>query len=143
MAELIKKSRELSNLPPIDNKILAKNAMTWAESLFLVVPEQDLKESFNEAFKLHDSSYPISAFEINAGYNALKALRSKQAEIERQRELTQVTTEMNSPHWEPCKLCFDCGFRQETRLFDGIPVHGVIRCYSCKYWVRRAKQFAN
>lgn len=136
--ELIKKSLELSNQAPLEDKELGKRAVTWSEILFENISEEWLKHSFNAVFKVHKSSFPISAYEVNEGYRIVQQLRSKQEDIKRQKELTQLTNNMRSPGWKSCEYCFDSGMRRVPNPNDPREM-GVIRCNRCGYWERKAK----
>lgn len=45
-----------------------KRTKTWARLLFGIVPEEFLQESFDIAFDLHRSEFPVNAYEIKNAY---------------------------------------------------------------------------
>ena len=48
-------------------------AEAWARVLFGVIPENRLPDAFDRAFQLHDSSFPVNAYEIKLAWEKIKS----------------------------------------------------------------------
>lgn len=47
-------------------------AKVWSDLLFEIVPENRLNDAFRRAFRDHDSSFPVNAYEIKAAWEAIE-----------------------------------------------------------------------
>lgn len=46
-------------------------ACDWQDALEKVIPVEHLPEAFDKAFEIHETSYPITAFDIKHGYEQI------------------------------------------------------------------------
>lgn len=97
------------------------------------VPEQELQRCFDRAFAGHDSSFPISAYDMKTAYDAIVAdereLENRKRE-ERRRKLEAITTE---PKYRICEHCHSGGFREVFNRKDPDNTY-VVKCNQCNYW---------
>lgn len=133
--ELIAKSLELSNQPSLTENELGERGLTWAEILFEIIPEDDLKPSFNRAFKDNDTTFPVNAPMIKIAFERI-ATERKYALIR--------SYQANASDDFQCEFCFNCGFCGIDKDGYSIPLearnpHGVRKCFvgDCHYWERR------
>lgn len=136
VTELIIKSGELANHPPLNDLALQARALAWAEVLFTVVPAEDLKPAFNEAFTGAKTDFAINAQAVKIGYDRL---------LEKRRQAAQAEAVRESPanaKFSTCDWCFGGGWVSVDRDNFSVPyevrcVRGVRRCHLCDYWARR------
>lgn len=84
--KLILRSLELCQQPPLEPKALFRRGEVWAEMMSMVIPLEDLEESFLIAQSVHESTFPINAHDIKNGYDALAARRNREMLAEREAE---------------------------------------------------------
>jgi hypothetical protein len=135
MMRYIKKSISLSSSPPVSDGVLEERAEDWTEVLFDIVPESYLADAFQLAAQNHESNFPISAFEVKAAFDQIYREEQKRFRQENFERALELETEIHSPNFEPCVICYGCGFAPTSRTDDtGKSYSGVIKCYSCNYW---------
>jgi hypothetical protein len=133
--ELIVKSLELANQTTLFDEALTIRALAWSEALFGTIPHDDLKESFNEAFKGNKTTFPISAQMVAQGYEALQQKRK----YERFKD-----SQANNKTETDCPYCFNSGFCGVSPDNYNVPLNsderakfgkmsGVRHCH-CDYW---------
>lgn len=98
---LILKSLELANQNTLSDDALSVRALTWSELLFNIVPVDDLKPAFNQAFADNKTTFPISAQMIAQGYEVLQQKRKN----ERIKD-----SQANNKSETDCPFCFNSGF---------------------------------
>lgn len=137
---LILKALELANQNTLSDDGLNVRALTWSEVLFNIVPIDDLKASFNEAFAANKTTFPISAQMIAQGYEALTQKRKYERIKDSQ---ANNKTETSFP------FCFNSGFCGVSVENFNVPLNskerakfgkmaGVRHCH-CDYWEKRRK----
>ena len=142
VAELILKSVDLAGQDTLSESELGRRSMAWAEVLFEnEIPETELKNSFNQAFKDSAKDFPINAVAIKNGYQRLLELRSQKIkESEIRNSQANATDEMQ------CDFCFNSGWvsiEKEGEIYYSVPLvrdnwlYGVRKCHVCDYWERR------
>lgn len=52
-------------------------AKVWSDTLFGVVPANKLRAAFDHAFRTHDSTFPINAYEIKAAWENLSVMEAE------------------------------------------------------------------
>jgi hypothetical protein len=82
MVQIISKSISLANAPSLTREELIIRARDWAEILFQVVPENQLVQSLKRAFDDHDSSFPLTAYELKTAYRQMHAENGRRAAVE-------------------------------------------------------------
>lgn len=132
VTELIIKSSELANHPPLAETPLNARAMAWAELLYDVVPLDDLKPAFNAAFTTAKSDFPINAQAVKIGFDRVIELRRQAAQ-----EVYEIPTTANDEI--PCEWCHGGGWVSVDCEGFSVPyqVHlarGVRKCHLCSYW---------
>jgi len=132
---IILDSFRLSSQAPTDEEI-ALRSQSWTRHLMGVVPEVELQRCFDRAFADHDSSFPVSAYDVKSAYDAIladeRAAEAKRRE-ERRRQLDAMTTE---PKYLICDHCYNSGFRQIRNPNDP-DGRWVVKCNLCNYWFNR------
>lgn len=93
-----------------------------------VIPEDQLEQAFNRAFREHTGNFPVSAYDLKAAYEA--ELAETAAVKKREREIEHIK-EVSANRFE-CFACFNSGWRHV--LDSAGKSQGVIRCDKCKYW---------
>lgn len=78
--ELISKTLSLANQPPLAQEEIFERACAWQDVLEKSIPLERLPEAFGKAFELHESPFPITAFEINYAYKQI--LKEEKAKCE-------------------------------------------------------------
>ena len=137
--EIILKSRELGNHPPLTEIQLADRTEIWANLLFKVIPHKHLLPSFTKAFADSKDGFIVNAYQMANAYRNL-SFKLNEATRVKQLESTQKLT--NSPNWEPCDTCFGSGFITITKTVDGRQIEGVVRSDNCcNYWTRYSHTF--
>ena len=140
MKELILKSLELSNQATLSDDGLDVRGLAWSEVLFNIVPCEDLKPAFNQAFADNKTNFPISAQMIAQGYEVLTQKRK----YERIKD-----SQANNKSETDCPFCFNSGFCGVSPENYNVPLNsherakfgkmsGVRHCH-CDYWERRKK----
>ena len=79
---IVDDSFSLSSQNATDAEKLAR-AEVWARVLFGVIPENRLQDAFDRAFQLHDSSFPVNAYEIKLAWEKIKT-EEREAKIKTQ-----------------------------------------------------------
>ena len=69
---IVNDSFELSSQDVSMEKKVARAAL-WSRVLFDCVPSRDLQASFDRAFALHTTPFPVNAYEIKAAYELIRA----------------------------------------------------------------------
>lgn len=133
---IIKKSQNLSNLPPLDRDAILSRANDWFDILHDQIPFESLRISFEDATRNNRSDRLINAFSLLDSYGRIREEEKERKRLEFEHNVRVIEDSRNSLGYQPCEACFDCGFREVTRTFDGVPYKGVIKCYSCNYWER-------
>jgi hypothetical protein len=136
VTELIIKSGELANHPPLNDLALQARALAWAEVLFTVVPADDLKPAFNAAFTSAKSDFAINAQAVKLGYERVVELRRQAAQAD------DLRTSPANAKFTPCEWCYGGGWVSVDRENFSVPYEvrcsrGVRRCHMCNYWERR------
>jgi hypothetical protein len=115
---------------------LGHRTQTWAETLFGLVPENQLKPSFNRAFKDSTNDFPVNANAIKSAY--LKIQQEAQYE-----QIKEYQANNRDDDYE-CKFCFNSGFCSVDAEGFSVPLivrgrYGVKKCNAvgCDYWFRR------
>jgi hypothetical protein len=132
VTELVLKALEIAQQPPLKGEELLRRSITWAELLFEAgLPENELKESFNVAFKNHQTDFPINAVAVKNGYESLIKKR-QQAILDNSIRNSQANA---SDDWQ-CPYCFNSGWCSVDR--NGYRVSLVAdNRPDCEYWGRR------
>ena len=136
VTELIIKSGELANHPPLEETPLNARALAWAEVLFPIVPLDDLKPAFNAAFTSAKSDFAINAQAVKLGYERVVELRRQAAQAD------DLRTSPANAKFTPCEWCYGGGWVSVDRENFSIPYQvrcsrGVRKCHICSYWERR------
>lgn len=72
---LVNQSYHLSSHnPTLAEKI--ERAEVWAEVLSGIIPESDLQECFERAFKDHESGFVVNAYDLKAAWDGIEADRA-------------------------------------------------------------------
>jgi hypothetical protein len=124
-------------MPSLTETEAGNRSLTWADVLFETVPEDFLYLSFNRAFEDRKDEYPLSAYSIKLAYQVLITERQKAAQKQNAESSSDHQSEYLSPHWKSCEICFDTGFAETARVFNGRSYRGVIKSFCCKYWERQ------
>lgn len=115
---------------------MRERASDWAEVLFGIIPEADLIPAFQRAVKDHQSTFPVSAYEVKEAFKKVDSER-RQEQAELQAKLIE-RAEKESPNFNVCAQCFGAGFRRTfERDVWGTEHWGVVYCNDCDYWERR------
>ena len=133
--DLTKKGQNLLNLPPLDKDSLLSRAEDWFDILHKKIPFENLRTSFEDMCQNH-TTRSISAFDLIAAYDQFQETEKERKRLNFEQTMTEIEAAKKTPNYAPCEMCFDCGFTQVTRYFNGEAVKGVIKCHSCGYWQR-------
>lgn len=100
------------------------------------IPEQDLQKAFDRAFADHDTSFPVSAYDLKTAYE--RVIENERVENRRrmtQQSIQEMALSSSRNYWE-CEHCNGCGFRYVDDPHGSL-YRGVVRCDRCEYWARR------
>lgn len=116
----------------------AARADTWARVLFGIVPEDRLQNAFDRAFRDHDSSFPVNAYDIKTAW---EKIRTEEYEAEKTARLAECPNDkyhigetasvvLMNPHTQedelyPCPKCRPEEF--ENKKKTDIALYGEIK----------------
>jgi hypothetical protein len=85
--ELVKKTNNWANLPPLSELDLADRAMDWQDELELEIPRERLPDAVRRARKNHKSSFALNLYEILNAWEEItgEETAERQKQIERER----------------------------------------------------------
>ncbi|MBX7170592.1 MAG: hypothetical protein K1X72_06510 [Pyrinomonadaceae bacterium] len=89
VVELIRKTKSLANQTPLEYEEIFVQACDWQDVLEELIPVERLTEAFKKAFKLHETSYPITALDIKHGYQQILIEENAQRVEEARQEKEQ------------------------------------------------------
>jgi hypothetical protein len=85
--ELVKKTNNWANLPPLSELDLADRAMDWQDELELEIPRERLPDAVRRARKNHKSSFALNLYEILTAWEEITAeeIADRQKQLQRER----------------------------------------------------------
>lgn len=138
MFPIVEDSFQLSSQNATLEEIAARTK-TWARALFGVIPEFRLQDAFDAAFQVHDSTFPVSAYEIKLEWQKIEIRERAETQarrIEFEKENPKLAcpdrarhknddgdVEICSPvNWNeeillPCKTCQPKAYEAERARF--------------------------
>jgi len=132
---IIRRTLDLANQPPLSDEVLESRAESWAETLFNAVPEERLAEAFKRAIADHDSTFPMSAYELKTAYEKIAEAERTAYSRARQKDLEDLERQNLTANYRECRDCFSTGWKYVKRSDPSGLIHnGVIKCTICNYW---------
>jgi hypothetical protein len=145
LAEVIKiiaRTVSLANLPPLTVEELTVRSRDWADALFVSIPESRLWDAFNRALADHETTYPVSFFELKAAWINIER-EERIAEYKRREAVMDDLDRKNRLATPVCPICRGTGFKEAAprESYIGRTYSGVERSYNCcDYWEKRRTQ---
>lgn len=105
-----------------------------------VVPEAELQRSFDRAFAVHTSNFPVSAYDLKTAYDGIVAEEKAAIEAAQQKEREERRKKLQAleiaSKYPICDHCYNSGFRQIRNPNDP-DGRWVVKCNLCNYWFNR------
>lgn len=70
--EIVRLTISLLSQPSLTEKELGRRAMDWQDVFEGEIPADRLHEAYKAALKVHESSFPVNAFEVLAAWRGMR-----------------------------------------------------------------------